>query len=297
MMSARRAPRLPPRASPALHDRPIPPVSRARPSLPSQGRYYQPLNIDQPESTPAWNLHHLVTHPTFWKEARELRACVLTGVPEGIPHLAEFLTQSRRFRVLGLEGAPLTVENTTRLARGLAGNRSLKRIDLSFNEMGDEQAIVLAASLQGHPTLKVLNLTSNDIGARGAQALAQMLETLPKIECVSVYNNPLGDEGAHVLGKSLIKLKKCTQVYFDKSKLTSKALKALAQSAFLKPNLEEVSLRGNKIDEEALPELIQLVRKPKLIELDLKDNAFKDARAVLAKLRRHRANPKLQISA
>jgi hypothetical protein len=60
------------------------------------------------------------------------------------------------------------------LAKAIRKNKSLKKINLAHNSIGDAGVIHLAAAIPSHRKLRELNLTSNQITDEGAIAFAQV---------------------------------------------------------------------------------------------------------------------------
>ena len=261
------------------------------------GRYVQPLNYLQPEKVVPWNLHQIVQDPVFAREARVLHGSVWEkeGTMRGIPLLAEHLKKTTQLISLALGGIAWGGKEWIELCEGFMQNRTLERLDLSFNNLSDSHATVLALAICKHPRLKVLHLISNQIGAQGGVALAKSVKGLKQAECLSLYANPLGDAGALALGLASHRLKS-SWLYLDGCKITAKGVNALAKRAFLNPSLEEITLRKNQIDEEALPALRAIVAKhAKLVELDLSENLFKNLRDVQLQLDAIKSNSMLHI--
>jgi hypothetical protein len=68
-------------------------------------------------------------------------------------------------------------EGSVKFAEGLAGNTSLKRLDLGLNNLQDEGTKYIAAALELGAHLETLNLSQNAIGTRGTNRLAQAISS------------------------------------------------------------------------------------------------------------------------
>jgi Ran GTPase-activating protein (RanGAP) involved in mRNA processing and transport len=77
---------------------------------------------------------------------------------------------------LSLFGNGMGTEGSVKFAEGLAGNTSLKRLDLGLNNLQDEGAKYIAAALE-LGNLETLNLSQNAIGTRGTNRLAQAISS------------------------------------------------------------------------------------------------------------------------
>lgn len=243
--------------------------------------YHQPLHLV------SWNLHSVVTKPDFHKAA-SFQAFSLSQVNRGMPHFVQQLQKTRKLETLGLRGVQFTRPQWKQLGGALALNRSLTSLDLSMNGLTDKDLAVIAKKLPSK--LKAINLSSNQITPKGMKHLLKAMQTLPRVTCVSLSDNPLGDEEAALLGG------KTSLLFLERTHLTSLGVKRMAPNLLRNRHLRVLSLRGNRVDEQALPELVDLVsRHGRLQELDLGENAFKNPSQTHFQLTLKKINPSLEI--
>jgi Ran GTPase-activating protein (RanGAP) involved in mRNA processing and transport len=55
-------------------------------------------------------------------------------------------------------------------------NKTLQKLDLSNNIIGDKGCQLLCESIREHPLLTILNISYNKIGDQGAIKIARLLE-------------------------------------------------------------------------------------------------------------------------
>lgn len=82
------------------------------------------------------------------------------------------------------------------IAKIVANNPQLQRIDLAVNSFSAKGIAQIAESAQPHANLKSVTLRENKLDGRaGGIAAAQFALTCPQLEIFNVSGNPLGDDG------------------------------------------------------------------------------------------------------
>jgi hypothetical protein len=82
-------------------------------------------------------------------------------------------------------------------------NLSLKKLDLSNNNIGDKGLNVLATVLKVNKSIIDLNLSNNNIGDKGASEIAEALKQTKSIDTIDLSNNNIGYIGASKIVESL----------------------------------------------------------------------------------------------
>jgi hypothetical protein len=90
-------------------------------------------------------------------------------------------------------------EGARAIARALEDNKTLERLDLSHNRIGDEGAIAFAEALKKNKSLKKLGLSHNKIGDPGVKALAKSLLENTTLETLFLGNNKIQQAGTKEL--------------------------------------------------------------------------------------------------
>ena len=154
-----------------------------------------------------------------------------TGIPGGVPRLAEKL--------------------------GAGALPAVLKLELNHTHVGDAGASALAAALGrgAMPRLKTLYLYNTAIGDAGLVALAPALRRRPALEMFSLWTNPFGDEGLTALVApppagallpptgGLAKLKSLVLSYSQVTNAGCATLAAALDSGVL-PVLKNIDLNG-----------------------------------------------------
>ena len=88
------------------------------------------------------------------------------------------------------------------LAATLETNRSLKDLNLSWNNLYPASADSLAASLTTNTTLTKLDLSGNNLGPAGAKSLATALETNTTLKNLFLFENNISEAGRKKLNET-----------------------------------------------------------------------------------------------
>jgi len=110
--------------------------------------------------------------------------------------------------------------------------KSLTKLDLSVNIIGDKRARIIAEELPHLRELKELNLSFNEIGSHGVEAIVESLVSLPKLKVLDLGENNIHEAGALAIAKVIPSL--------------------LA--------LESLDLQGNVISLKGATELVKAIR-------------------------------------
>ena len=130
--------------------------------------------------------------------------------------------------------------DTLKLFNGLKHLKQLKKLDVSWNGIGDDDVKALVEALKQMPDLHTLDLSSNKIGDAGIKLLAKIIETdrhLTHLQVLLLDWNRFSEAGAKMLAEKVVKLSQLHTLDFGRSLKTYSA-RALAlihqQKAFRK---------------------------------------------------------------
>jgi len=128
-------------------------------------------------------------------------------------------------RELRLISNQITSSGASILADALLNNRTLELLSLWNNQVRDIGVQSLSNALSiNRSTLKKLDLSQNDVTDEGARHLAQMLKTNKKLTHLTLSNNKIGDEGVQLLADALRNRNTTLQsLSFTENKLLSDA--------------------------------------------------------------------------
>lgn len=128
----------------------------------------------------------------------ELYLSYLNLEDEGAIAICDVLQKSfPALEVLEMAGNDITVKAAASLAACVVSKQSLKKLNLSENELKDEGAVEIAKAFEeGHPSLKELDLSNNMIRRVGARSLARAVASnKPEFKLLNINGNAISDEG------------------------------------------------------------------------------------------------------
>ncbi|XP_061133487.1 NACHT, LRR and PYD domains-containing protein 3-like isoform X2 [Syngnathus typhle] len=104
-------------------------------------------------------------------------------------------------QVLGLQSCKLSKKSCEALASVLSSSRTLRELDLGYNDLHDHGLEALAVGLaKPQCTLQVLGLVRCKIGTRGCVSLAKALRSNPShLQQLNLRYNDIGEEGERAL--------------------------------------------------------------------------------------------------
>lgn len=92
-----------------------------------------------------------------------------------------------------------TVESSSDIVNLLEKNKSLKKLNLAYNHLGDKGIESIAKALEENKTLKSLNLTGNNISDEGLGYIIKTLEKNKSLIHLNLFANLITDKGAKLL--------------------------------------------------------------------------------------------------
>ena len=204
-----------------------------------------------------------------------LQANVAPFIPGWVYILERLRNNDAALRTASLAGLGVDDSGATSLSSALEGNRHLKHLHLSQNQIGADGVQQLAALLPRNP-LASLHLDCNRIGPHGAGALAhalaqdsacllhlsldftgisdagatqlaQCLEHNRHLSSLSLVGNELADSGAFALAHALVANEALTHLQLDSNCIADAGATRMIQALERKTSLRVLSLDGNPI--------------------------------------------------
>lgn len=124
----------------------------------------------------------------------------------GCKHIAAALQSNTTCKVLDLRGNRIGGGSAVcKLARVLAADTTLERLDLSCNSITSTDLRYLGRALKRNNSLTKLALNSNKIKDAGVVFLAECLKTNRSLTALHLCHNCIRDDGAEALARLLSK--------------------------------------------------------------------------------------------
>ncbi|WP_148204928.1 F-box protein [Candidatus Amoebophilus asiaticus] len=185
---------------------------------------------------------------------------------EGVALLGKCL-QSSKVRAVLLWSNLIKAKGAQAFAKSLAVNKTIRKIDLSSNQLQAAGAAALTKHLPKQ--IKTIHLTSNQIKDEGAIEVAKNIKLI-ELDEMNLERNRIGDKG--IIGiieniqSSLLK-----RIYLGGNEITDKGI--IEMSDKLKNTiLEEISLVSNKITNKGALALIKGCQGTNIQKINLSHN-------------------------
>jgi len=137
---------------------------------------------------------------------------------------------------LSITHAGLEEEDVTRLVEALNENRHIRKLDLSYNSIGNGGAAALL-DLLVRP-LDEIDLTASNIGPSGAERLSKL-----RIQTLKLSGNPIGKEGESFFADAVI-----VNLYLDECGITENGIALLLKNE----HIRNLALSNNDISIDAV---------------------------------------------
>jgi Ran GTPase-activating protein 1 len=207
----------------------------------------------------------------------------MTG-DEGTVHIAAVLERATGIEDFKMAGSRFTSDGALMLAKALLHGSSLKKLNLTDNNVNEEggeaflevfkkhtkleylnlEATALGEEVTGKvtqvvaescPDLETLILSANDILREGVDSVAEGISKMRKLKVLKITDNELGDVGVAkicvALQTSAAKLEELDVSCNEISKSGAEAVSKLATTS-LKSTIKKVNLDQNWIQEDAI---------------------------------------------
>jgi len=191
--------------------------------------------------------------------------------------IAAALKDNKSLTKLYLMGNQIGDAGAKEIAAALKDNKSLTKLHLGGNKIGDEGAKDIAAALKVNESLTKLYLWGNKIGAAGAKEIAAALKDNKSLTELGLGDNQIGDAGAKDIAAALKDNKSLTELDLGGNKIGDEGAKDIAAALKVNESLTKLYLWGNKIGAAGAKEIADALKVNKsLTKLDLRNNQIGD---------------------
>lgn len=206
---------------------------------------------------------------------------------DGCYHLGQMLIENVALRELIMCGCRIGAEGARRFFYGLPFNKSICKLDVSRNDLGDAGMTPLAKAIFSGISVKELNLSFNFISGTGAAAMAESLEVHNDFTHWNLSWNNLFTPGTYAFLVRLADNPVLQEVDLSWNSLSGQRIGNAIKAIMSAPLLRVLNLSNNKLTGPPILTISKTLAKPKkLITLDLSYNPLTpdDALLLLEKL-------------
>ena len=165
----------------------------------------------------------------------------------------------------------ITSEGWVHLFKALCNNTSLKKLDISHNDLGMEVSVPLAEMLSCNKSLTELNLGCCDLPEAGLREIARGLLHNISLKKLDISGNKPGMEGSVALAEMLSCNKSLTELNLGWCDIPEAGLREIARGLLQNNSLKKLDISGNKLGMEGSVALAEMLSSNQsLTELNLR---------------------------
>ncbi|XP_040188649.1 NACHT, LRR and PYD domains-containing protein 3-like isoform X2 [Rana temporaria] len=190
------------------------------------------------------------------------------------PHLASGIRNNQTLRTLNLSGNNLGGPHFRDLMEALTTSR-IEELQLHYNDLTDSSCPHLASGIRNNQTLRRLNLSKNNLEGPHFRDLMEALTT-SRIEKLQLDKNSLAESSCLHLASGIKNNQTLRMLSLSKNNLGGPHFRDLME-ALTTSRIEELHLYRNHLTESSCPHLASGIRNNRTLRiLDLSDNNLKD---------------------
>ena len=200
-------------------------------------------------------LAHLIPHMPHVKKLD------LSGSPDigqgGTVPLMTSLTTHNSLEVLDLGGMMATelgVEDCQALSELLSSSTSLKKLDISDNDLPPEAVELIISGLHHNTTLEMLNMSDSYFSLKNTISLASVLRTNHPLVDLNLSNCKIDSDGACQFSSALGTNNKLQMLNMEGNPIGIKGTTAFAEMLLTNKSLKELNLVGNSTQDNSICE-------------------------------------------
>ena len=193
--------------------------------------------------------------------------------------LSELLTRALTIlRTLILDSCGITSEGAVQLSAGLAVNKSITKLELYSNPIGDIGAASVGDAIKTNAVLNYLHISYCDISSEGAVQLSAGLAVNKSLTRLELMWNPIGDIGAASIGDVIKTNAVLEHLDINDCEITSQGCIHIAAALSENSTLLVLMMEDNAIGVEGAKAMSEMLEKNiSLKELYLhRDDSFEE---------------------
>jgi ribosomal protein S8 len=178
---------------------------------------------------------------------KEIKLVSKPGYPnfKGLIHFYEMLKSNTSIKNINLSGSILTTE-LKNLAEALEVNKTLKSINLSFNQLDFEFIVKLNKILESNNNIENIDLSSTGLKNKELKELSKSLRLNNTIKEINLENNLINYYGFDALKTALNNNKSITSVNCNNNDMENSKIADILRKAF-KKNMSVINIGFNDV--------------------------------------------------
>ena len=172
----------------------------------------------------------------------------------------ELLLQNQSLTGLICSGDKITDRCAHYWAKIVRTTKSLRKLDLSYNELGDEAGKKLGPAIAENDTLEELSLKWNQLRQDGALSIARSLIRNGRLKDLDLSWNGFADNGAAAVGRALKKNSTLESLNLRHNRISENGAKLLAQGIEVNSKLKHLQVGSNPIGMAGVTAILMAIK-------------------------------------
>lgn len=213
---------------------------------------------------------------------------------KGVLYLASAMADRDLVRVLILAGNKLTVESAKIFAELLQRSKTVAILQLSGNKIDDKACVILSAALKSSKILQECNLSHNHLTEKAGATIGDALIYNTSLQRLNLSWN-LIRHGIVAIALALSTNQTLRQIDLSWNGIDDFGIRALVVGLETNVTLENLNLSRNNISDVGFLDLVKVLRKCRLQELDISRNRCVGVNEALGMLMRLLLDGKIEL--
>lgn len=184
----------------------------------------------------------------------------------GAKGFAEGLARNKALKLLDLSWTDIRSKGAQAVGESLAVNSNLSELNLDQNSIKDNGMATIAMNLRKNTALQVLHLSMTEIKANGGRWLGEALEKNGVLATIKINHNNIGDEGAIAIGNGLLKNNTLGSLHLINCNILEEGALSIAKGLQTHARMRKIDLSGNFIGDVGASAIAQAIFKNRNLE-------------------------------
>ena len=202
--------------------------------------------------------------------------CAKSDYEQSVDLLMTALYETPSLKKIDISHNNLNTAGIQKFVTAIKNTVNLKSLIMRSNDINEDAAKILADNLQDKCGLEVLDLGINRIHTKGAIKISQALQNNTALQVLNLHNNAIESSAAEEISLMLTNKMKLSEIDISQNSFNSGGIITIATALQSISSLKVVKFNSNKITSQASHHLSSVLRNNPLLEsLSISHNELK----------------------